>query len=173
MSIATVVTRGYGSFGTIADVAVRGYLAGAGGGPDPTPETPTGGGSTKSAIEARLRRGLRKELERRRVAYAKAQEVVPVADAPLEPAGAAAPVSQGMGYLGDRLAVSATATPAPPPIGPQHAEAYLAWLERAEDQYLLAIKEQDRRRQIEILAQFQAAQIARRREEVELVLLLL
>lgn len=29
MSIATVVTRGYGSFGSIADVAVRGYLSAA------------------------------------------------------------------------------------------------------------------------------------------------
>lgn len=29
MSIATVVTRGYGTFGTIADVVTRGYTIGA------------------------------------------------------------------------------------------------------------------------------------------------
>lgn len=68
MSIATVVTRGYGSFGTIADVTRAGYDADAGAGqvtPTPTPTvTVVGGGdyiSWKDEIEARHRK---RELER-------------------------------------------------------------------------------------------------------------
>lgn len=62
-----MVTRGYGSFGTIADVTRNGYAAAAGSGQTPTP-TPTvtvvGGGefvSWKDEIEARHRK---RELER-------------------------------------------------------------------------------------------------------------
>ena len=39
MSIATVVTRGFGTFGTASEVVTRGYAIGAG----PTPPTPTTG----------------------------------------------------------------------------------------------------------------------------------
>jgi hypothetical protein len=68
VTIATVVTRGYGSFGTIADVTRAGYDADAGAGvitPTPTPTvTVVGGGdyiSWKDEIEARHRK---RELER-------------------------------------------------------------------------------------------------------------
>lgn len=69
MSIATIVTRGYGSFGTIADVTRAGYDAEAGSGQIIPPQTPVtvqvGGGefvSWKDEIEARHRK---RELEKR------------------------------------------------------------------------------------------------------------
>ena len=68
MTIATIVTRGYGSFGTIADVTRAGYDAAAGAGQVTPPQTPAivqvGGGdfvSWKDEIEARHRK---RELER-------------------------------------------------------------------------------------------------------------
>ena len=69
MSIATIVTRGYGSFGTIADVTRAGYEAESGSGVViPPPQAPVtvqvGGGefvSWKDEVEARHRK---RELER-------------------------------------------------------------------------------------------------------------
>lgn len=48
MSIATIVTRGYGSFGSIAEVTTRGYIAGAAVTP-PVAEQPGAGGGGGSS----------------------------------------------------------------------------------------------------------------------------
>jgi len=68
VSIASIVTRGYGSFGTIADVTRAGYEAAAGAGvivtPTPTPTVTVGGGEFVSWQDDLQARHRKRELER-------------------------------------------------------------------------------------------------------------
>lgn len=71
MSIATVVTQGYGSFGSVSAVVLFGYSIGEAPPPPPAPNTQAGGGGDYSDVQrerwlawARSRRNRRQEPER-------------------------------------------------------------------------------------------------------------
>ena len=67
MSIATVVTRGYGSFGSIAEVTVRGYLAGAAAAAAAATPTTGGGYPEDGRKEPRHIAKARRAAEKRRL----------------------------------------------------------------------------------------------------------